>query len=260
MSGPVFGIDRIEDLSARLAGLGESGDLGAAVPACPGWSFADLLWHVLEVQDFWAYVIGNRPEPPERYVEPARPLDTELAIGLKNATARLLDALSGADPADVAWSWSKDKTVGFTIRRQTHEALTHMVDGFQSQGRALPELDPELWSDGVGELVTMFFTGVPDWGTFTRTSEALKLETVDTGDEWTIAFGQLVGTSPDSGTVYDTPIAECVPGESPAASISGAAQDLNLWMWGRGDESRLVKSGDAALVAQLRPLIIDATQ
>lgn len=33
----------------------------ARVPSCPEWTGADLLYHLAEVQDFWARVVGPAP-------------------------------------------------------------------------------------------------------------------------------------------------------------------------------------------------------
>ena len=39
-----------------------------------------------------------------------------------------------ADPAEPAWTWSAEQTVGFTLRRQAHEALIHRLDAEQTAG------------------------------------------------------------------------------------------------------------------------------
>ena len=44
----------------------------APVPGCPGWRLADLVWHLSEVQHFWAWVVRTRAPDPSAYVEPAR--------------------------------------------------------------------------------------------------------------------------------------------------------------------------------------------
>lgn len=44
------------------------------------------------------------------------------------------------------------------------------------------------------------------------------------------------------------------------ASISGAAQDVLLWLWGRGDGAGLTFDGDLELVKRPRDLLKEATQ
>src|SRR6185312_10928831 len=39
-------------------------DPAAPVPSCPGWTAADLAWHLLEVQFFWATVVERRLQDP----------------------------------------------------------------------------------------------------------------------------------------------------------------------------------------------------
>ena len=117
-----------------LADLSEGTDPARPVPTCPGWSMADLTWHLLEVQDFWEHIITNRPAGPETYIERDRLSDAELASGLRAACGALTAALEAADPAEEAWSWTFDHTVGFTPRRQAHEAFVHLADGLDRTG------------------------------------------------------------------------------------------------------------------------------
>ena len=53
--------------------------------------------------------------------------------------------LEAADPAEEAWNWSDDHTVGFILRRQAHEALVHRVDAELAAGDRT-DLDPLLAS------------------------------------------------------------------------------------------------------------------
>src|SRR5689334_14151230 len=51
---------------------------GARVPGCPDWDLAGLVWHLAEVQHFWAWVVRTRAQDPSGYPEPARRPDDEL--------------------------------------------------------------------------------------------------------------------------------------------------------------------------------------
>jgi|GEM_PF-3463318 len=82
-------LTHIDDFTNQLADIAEVGDLSAPVPTCPDWTLADLAWHLLEVQDFWTWIIGNRPAGPDNYVGSERPSDNELATGLREACDRL---------------------------------------------------------------------------------------------------------------------------------------------------------------------------
>ena len=121
------------------------------MPSCPDWSAADLLWHLATVQRWWAEVLTARPAQPEE-VEPPRPEAYDDLLARYDEWSRDLAAvLETADPADEAWNWSDDHTVGFILRRQAHEALIHRVDAELAAGTA-SEVDPVLAADGVHEV------------------------------------------------------------------------------------------------------------
>ena len=74
--------------------------------------------------------MGNRPKNPEERPD-SGPSPTSYADALTafdEASSGLVAALRDADPADPAWTWSKEQTVGFILRRQAHEALIHRLD------------------------------------------------------------------------------------------------------------------------------------
>lgn len=240
----------------HVLGLADAATLVALdtpVPSCPGWTMADLVWHQTEGCRFWTHVIANRPAGPDSFEEPVRPPDDQLIAGLEEAGTALADALADADPRDAAWSWSDDLTVGFTLRRQSHEAVVHHVDGRLAAGAALPGIRPELAADGVDEMVDVMLTGIPAWASFERRPGVLALRADDTDDEWTLAFGRMTGTSPDSGTDYDLDALE--PVDEPAdAVVRGTALDLHLWLSGRGELATLSVEGDATLAVRLRSI------
>src|SRR5665648_898810 len=68
----------------------------APVPSCDGWSADDLLWHLAEVQHFWAEVAAGAPG--DDIVEPPRPKDV----------AELLSALASRGGSTPCWSWHPD--------------------------------------------------------------------------------------------------------------------------------------------------------
>lgn len=146
-----------------LAEVVRDAALDAPVPSCPDWTLGDLAWHQIEGLRFWTHVIAQRPAGPDSFESPTRPPDGELADQLTQAGHALADALDAADPTETAWSWSDDQTVGFTVRRQTHEAVVHHVDGCLAAGTALPDIPPKLAADGVDETVHVMLTGVPEW-------------------------------------------------------------------------------------------------
>lgn len=231
------------------------------VPTCGDWTLADLAWHLTEVQHFWVWIVEHRPAGPETYPEPIRPGDGELPAMLRGGADRLADLLASLPDDEPAWSWSDDETVGFTVRRQTHEALIHHVDALSACGKALPPIDPPLAADGVDELVRVMLGGVPDWAVFTPDGTTTELVATDTDDRWPLRSGRMTGTSPTSGNTYDLaayePLAE--PGH-PTTSIRGPALDLDLWLWGRAGRDGLEITGEPSGADAMRAAVVDATQ
>ncbi|MDP3892205.1 maleylpyruvate isomerase family mycothiol-dependent enzyme [Nocardioides sp.] len=236
----------------------------APVPACPDWTAADLLWHLGEVQWFWARVIESRPAGPESLADPDRPATHEaLLTFFDRAHRRLVDALRSADPTDTAWSWADEQTVAFTLRRQAHEALIHRLDAEETAGRSTP-LDPALAADGVAELLEVMHGGVPPWGTLTRSGTTVRVAITDTGDELFLDLGRFTGTSPTSGRQYDEPafdVVDALPAgrSGPGATVAAPAAVLDTWLWRRGDAEALLGqielTGDADALDHFRSVV-----
>ena len=84
-------------------------------------------------------------------------------------------------------------------------------------------------------------------------------------DEFDVAtlmtVGLLSGTGPESGKVYlDLPGARRAEYGLPDAIISGPAEAMDLWMWGRGPVDDLTVTGEGEAVEALRLAIADGTQ
>ncbi|MCB0968599.1 MAG: maleylpyruvate isomerase family mycothiol-dependent enzyme [Ilumatobacter sp.] len=249
----VVGTDIIRTHAHGLAEAARRVPLDTPVPSCPDWTMADLVWHLTEVELFWTHVITHRPSAPDQHERPTRVGDDELIDGLERAADGLVDALTGVDPAESAWSWADEQTVGFTLRRQSHEAAVHHVDGCLAAGASLPVFSPAFAADGIDEVIGVMLTGVPEWARFERRPGVIRLQTIDTDDSWTLAFGRMIGTSPDSGTEYDLDALEPVD-EAPDVTVEGAAVDLHLWLNGRGDLATLTVEGDESFAHQLRSI------
>jgi uncharacterized protein (TIGR03083 family) len=147
-------------------------------------------------------------------------------------SAALVEALESADPADEAWHWSDDHTVGASISRQAHEALIHRLDAEEAAGTVTP-LDPALAADGVLEALTVMYGGCPSWGTITPSDRVVDVVLTDTGDVLHVALGRFTGTDPE-GTSYDEPDLAVVDRGDPIATVAGTAGDVDAWLWHRG--------------------------
>ncbi|WP_028645340.1 maleylpyruvate isomerase family mycothiol-dependent enzyme [Nocardioides sp. URHA0020] len=243
----------LETESARLRAVLVDCDPLARVPGCPEWTASDLLGHHGGVLEFWATIIERRPEGPDELEEPSPPASyaDRLAFHEQQA-ARLVAALDAADPGEHAWTWSGEQTVGFTFRRQAHEALIHRLDAEQTAGRVTP-LDPELAADGVDECLDVMFGGAPPWGSFAPLPHHVRVEITDRDESLWVQIGRFTGTDP-SGEQHDVEDIRVVPapGGDADAVVSGPSAELDAWLWRRGDDSQVVVTGDRGVYDRFR--------
>jgi uncharacterized protein (TIGR03083 family) len=232
------------------------------VPSCPGWNANDLLWHLGEVQWFWAAVVREdvtRERAEE--LKPPRPADRDgLLAFFEGASHSLEEILAATPPESAAWTWSDDQSVAFIRRRQAHEALIHRVDAELTADRRTP-LDPALSVDGVDEALRVIYGGVPDWGTFTpdEAGLAVRLRATDTGDSWLVMLGRFTGTD-SNGTSYDEPDihpADSDPETEAAAEVSGTAADLDCWLWHRAPLRPVKRTGDQDVLSRFDSALAD---
>ena len=162
------------------------------------------------------------------------------------ASAGLVAALRDADPADPAWTWSKDQTVGFILRRQAHEALIHRLDAELTTIGHFSDLDPALAADGVEEVLDVMFGGCPEWGEFSPLPHYIRVELTDTGDDVWVQLGRFSGTDPSDDTHYDEDDIHVVddPGVAADAVISAPAGVMDARLWRRGDGDSIHLAGD----------------
>jgi len=248
--------------SARFVQVLQDAPAGARVPTCPEWDTGDLLWHLTEVQWFWATIVGRgltahadvealkRDDHPDDHLE-------MLAL-FAQASRDLQQNLSVASPDTAAWTWSSDQSVGFIRRRQAHEALIHRLDAELVAGDRTP-MDPALSSDGVDEVLQFLYGAVPSWGVFTaEPAFTVRVEATDTGRAWLLTLGQFAGTD-DEGTAHDVPDLRVTASESgtvdlgrpAAATVSGAAADLDCWLWHRPALGAIERRGDPMVLDRL---------
>lgn len=251
--------------SARFRDVLADCDPSAPVPSCPEWTAADLLWHLTTVQHWWEAMVTNRPQDAEEmgYEEPVRPeaYDALLAAYDDSHTA-FLAAIEAADPAESAYSWSAapgDQTVGFTYRRQAHEALIHRIDAELTAG-ALTPLDPALAADGVDETLDKMYGALPAWGTFDPQPRYVEFRISDAGTSVWTQIGIFSGTAPRGKVYADEQDMHVVPdpGVAAHAVVTGNAADLDAWLWHRRDEEGITMTGDAEVLDHARAVLGNA--
>jgi uncharacterized protein (TIGR03083 family) len=252
-------IGHIRSESARFSAALAAADRSRRVESCPDWNAADLLWHLAEVQLFWATIVRDRladPEPAEAE-KPERPDDFDALRALfDDATVTLLDAVTNTSGDTEVWTWADDHSVDFVRRRQAHEALIHRLDAELLLGERTP-FDRDLASDGVDEVLRIMHGELPSWATFTTDGTTGTVESTDTGTAWPLVLGRFVGTGPDSGKLYDLDslVVTDAPAQPPAFTVRGSAADLDAWMWGRPTVEPLEIDGDRAAFARLEQIV-----
>jgi uncharacterized protein (TIGR03083 family) len=204
----------------------------AHVPGCPDWRLGDLVWHLAEVQHFWAWVVRSGAEDPSTYAEPARRPDGELLGYLSAAAAELETVLAGADPAQRVWTWAPRRDVAFVLRRQAQEAVVHTVDVEQVLGDVRP-IPADVGLDGLDEwLEVMVPAALPEGPP--ETAHPVVFHAVDADAERTL----FPGTRP-----------------FPIATVTGTAGDLLLAVWRRLPMEVLTVDGDGLQAAAMIDLV-----
>jgi uncharacterized protein (TIGR03083 family) len=204
----------------------------APVPGCPGWRLNDLVWHLAEVQHFWAWVVRTSPQDPSGYPRPPRHPDDELLGFVAAQSAELETMLAGADPAQRVWTWAPQQNVAFVLRRQVHEAVVHTVDVEQVLGDVRP-IPADVGLDGLDEWLEVLVPSAHPDGPPPH-AHPVVLHAVDADAERTL----FPGSRP-----------------FPIAVLTGTAGDLELAVWRRVPLEVLTVEGDAIQAAAMIELV-----
>jgi uncharacterized protein (TIGR03083 family) len=253
-------LSHLREDSARFVAVLRDAPADGEVPSCPDWEADDLLWHLGEVQWFWGTIVRENVADPEGMEPPQRPADRAgLLAFFDEATTALQSALADTDPAEHRWTWSQDQTAGFIRRRQAHEALVHRVDAELTADVQRAPMDPELATDGVDEALRVMFAGCPPWGRIDPEPGAtLRVRATDTGRSWLVTLATFSGTDPEGRTYHGEPdivVADEDSGEDAAATIEGAAADLDCWLWGRPTVGALLRTGDESVHLRFQEIV-----
>jgi uncharacterized protein (TIGR03083 family) len=203
------------------------GDLDADVEHCPGWTVADLVWHVTEVHWFWATIADERlSAPPDENLRPARAPREQLIEAFQTGASRLVEVLSGASGKDAVWTWAPaQQDIAFITRHQVQEIAVHHWDAVHAAGGALAIAAP-VADDSIAEFLAFSVSNDADPAEPAKPALdgrfALRCSDVDSA--WTIADGKAPGT-----TSYERGAGADVP------AITAAASDLLLWLYHRVD-------------------------
>lgn len=257
-------LDHLARESARFALVLDGTAQQARVPSCPEWTADDLLWHLAKVQWFWGSIVRDRITTFDvaKELELQRPAWPSLRELYARASTDLGELLASSPPETRVWTWAdEDQTVGFVRRRQAQEALIHRVDAELTAG-SRTSMDAALSADGVDEMLRLMYGGdQPAWGAFTPDSgQTLRIDAIDTGDSWQVSLGRFTGTDPGDQEPRDQPAIDVTvagQGMNAAATISGAAADLDCWLWHRPSLAPLDRSGDEAVISGFEAIIAE---
>jgi uncharacterized protein (TIGR03083 family) len=242
-------IDYLGSLRDDGAALGEAARKGLdpPVPACEGWTVADLVLHTGMVHRHKLEIVRGRLAQPPRPWPPDAPSRAELLGWYEQGLEELLTVLEATDPGTRVWTFHRpDQTVGFWRRRMAQETAVHRVDGESAHGDPRP-VPAALAADGVSELLEVFLAPHSEGEPVGGRGESLRLRATDTEGEWRL---RLLPAGVEVGQEHGQADAE----------VAGGASDLLLFLWGRGEASPLERSGDPALLPRVRELAAAATQ
>jgi uncharacterized protein (TIGR03083 family) len=234
-------IDRDTD---RLIAMGERG-LKEAVPSCPGWDVAEVVWHVAVVYEHKVRVMADKawPDPWPPTWEFAD--DEELAF-LRSAKARLFEEFGRHDITEETQTFGEDTTIGFWVRRMACEIAIHRYDGELAHGDTTP-IDADLALDGIDEFLQVMFAG------------DAKHDTEHPVDAVVAVGSDGVGWRCDvTGTAVT--VTTQAAGEPADVVVSGDPEAMFLWLWGRVGDDQVRVEGDADVAAELRGRLVEAAQ
>ena len=234
-----------DDGTALAAAAGRG--LDPPVPACEGWTVADLVLHTGMVHRHKLEIVrGRLAQPPDPWPPPAPPR-AELLGWYRQGLEELATVLEATDPETRVWTFHRpDQTVGFWCRRMAQETAVHRVDAESAHGDPRP-VPAALAADGVAELLEVFLAPHSDGAPVGGRGESLHLHATDTEGELQLRLlpaGVEVGRGHAQGD----------------AAATGGAYDLLLFLWGRAPADLLELSGDPALLPRVRELAAAATQ
>lgn len=191
---------------------------GAFVVSCPGWSVADLVWHLAEVHYFWGSITAQRATNWDQVGMAVRVPNDELFAFYDTQFANLVQALRTTDRSTPVWTWTHQQDVAFIVRRMAHETAVHLWDAQAASGSPLA-IEAELASDGIDE----FFEHMLDRSaeTVAAIGGSVHLHCTDVAGEWTVRPLQ----TGELGVTREHAKGDC--------ALRGRASDLLLTLWRR---------------------------
>lgn len=224
----------VREATRRLAAI-PADRLDHPVPACPGWTVADLQAHLGQVHRWCAALLAAPPGVRVPYGEADQPAHSdELATWLITGAEQVTTALADDDRDREVGTFIGRRPSAWWARRLAHESTIHAWDGDAATGTPAP-IPAALAVDGVDELFETYVLRRFATDRFGGQGETLHLHATDADGEWLVRF------EPDGVVVTR----EHAKGD---VAARGRAGDLLLFLWSRTDASALEVFGDAGIL------------
>lgn len=208
------------------------------VPSCPGWDTNSLAEHMGMVYLHQAYVVEHSTAPENEVHLAVLNGVTEPMQKLELGFRAIIKALDPAREERKTWSWHhSDFSVDFWFRRMAHETVIHRADAQIARGVKL-ELAEALALDGVDEVLD-FLPLLGSWPEAPNVDFGIVSVVVaaQSGQQvWNVEFTE------NAATVT----AATEPSSSARLTITGDAESMDLYLWGRIDSTspKLKLNGD----------------
>lgn len=238
-------IDVVAKEGALFAAAAERGGLGIRIPSCPAWDMRELVQH-LGLIHLWAAAHVDQPHPDAGFgtdlgslasfwpdLAGSYPDDGGLVEWYRKTNANLVRVLESTPPDRECFTFLPTSSpVAMWARRQASETAAHRFDAENAVG-VVSGLDPAFAADALDELLSGFAPGRQALPILTERTMHVHAE--DTNDRWFLTLGpELTTTSRTSGPADLT--------------LAGAAADLYLALWNRGDDSAINIIGDSEVL------------
>ena len=204
-------------------------DAPVDVPSCPDWTTKDLAKHMAHVYLGQAFVVetGSQAENKEHLAPYPRTKDYLEFMGW--GYEAITKALDINRPERPTWSWHhSDNSVDFWFRRMAHETVIHRIDAELAVGAVTP-IDEALALDGVDEVLD-FLPLLGSWPEAPNVDFGIVSIVASTAagtKVWDLSFTDKAATVS----------AAVEPNETARLVISGDAEAMDLYLWGRIDSS-----------------------
>lgn len=230
-------IEVIAAASAGVAGVDPAG-LERAVPSCPGWTVADVVWHLIEVHSFWRQVVADGADP-SRVTKSPRPGDAALVERFTDGAGALVEALRAVDPSEIVWTWTGPRPAKWVMRRMAHETTIHGLDLGAATGGPV-SVHAEVAADGIDEFLSTML-GLQREGR-PRPGGSVHVHCTDTEGEWMVT---------DRDGAFEV-TREHAKG---SCALRGEAATIMSVLWRRAPLSSIEVFGDSAVAERFVGLV-----